>query len=71
MAGPQPRGRVASTPVFDKLLDKLLGFVVWQGGKLYVRRRLHRAMRKAALAGLGALVIVGAVVLAQRRSSSE
>jgi len=57
--------------VFDKLLDKLLGFVVWQGGKLYVRRRLHRAMRKAALAGLGALVIVGAVVLAQRRSSSE
>jgi hypothetical protein len=49
---------------------RLLGFVVWQGGKWYVRQRAGVAARRAAIAGLGAAVIGGAV-LAQRRSSSS
>jgi len=49
---------------------KLLGFVVWHGGKWYIRQRVDRTMRRTALVGLGAAVIGGAV-LAQRRSSSS
>jgi hypothetical protein len=49
---------------------KLLGFVVWQGGKLYLRRRLNGTARKAALAGLGALV-VGGLIVAQRQKQSN
>jgi hypothetical protein len=49
---------------------KLLGFVVWQGGKLYLRRRLNGAARKAAIAGLGALV-VGGLIVAQRQNQSN
>jgi hypothetical protein len=48
---------------------KILGFVVWQGGKLYLRGRLHGARRKLAIAGLAGVVIAG-VVAAQRRPSS-
>jgi hypothetical protein len=49
---------------------KLLGFVVWQGGKWYVRRRMHGTARKAAIAGLGALVL-GGLVVAQRQHASN
>jgi hypothetical protein len=49
---------------------KLLGFVVWQGGKWYVRRRLHGAARKAAIAGLVALV-VGVAIAVQRQQSAD
>ena len=44
----------------------LLGYVVWQGGKWYLRRRLP-SKRKLVLAGVGALgVVTVAAVLAKR-----
>ena len=49
---------------------KLLGFAVWQGGKLYRRRRHGRAPRKLLLAGVVGLAIAGAVVV-QRQASSD
>jgi hypothetical protein len=43
---------------------KLLGFVVWQGSKLYMRRRVPGAGRKLAIAGAaGAVIVAGAAVL--------
>ena len=50
---------------------KLLGFVVWQGGKLYLRRRLRDSRRTMAIVGLTALLAGGALVAAQRRSSAQ
>jgi hypothetical protein len=41
---------------------KLLGFVVWQGGKVYIRNSHRGNVVKAALAGIGAIVVVGAVL---------
>jgi hypothetical protein len=49
---------------------KLLGFIVWQGGKLYLRRRAEGFGRKGAILALGALVI-GGVLFAQRQHSSD
>jgi hypothetical protein len=50
---------------------KLLGFVVWQGGKWYLRRRMQGLWPKLAVGGLAALVLAGiaAGVLASQRSS--
>jgi len=50
---------------------KILGFLVWQGGKWYVRRRLEGARRGLALTGLAALLAAGALVVAQRRYSAQ
>jgi hypothetical protein len=50
---------------------KLLGFIVWQGGKLYLRQRMRSgSRRKVAIAGLGALAI-GGLVVAQRQNASS
>jgi hypothetical protein len=49
---------------------KLLGFVVWNGAKLYVNKRYTGAAAKAALAGVGAAVIAG-VVFAGRRATDH
>jgi hypothetical protein len=47
---------------------RLLGYVVWQGGKWYLRRRLPSA-RKLALGGLSAVAaLTVAIVLARRMS---
>ena len=52
---------------------KLLGYVVWQGGKWYMRRRLpgapNRAVIAAAATAAGGLMIAGGVVVAQRRAA--
>jgi hypothetical protein len=48
---------------------KLLGFAVWQGSKWYLRRRMHGARRKLAIAGLSVAVVAG--VLAVGRQSSD
>ena len=48
---------------------KVLGYVVWQGGKWYLRRRFAGARRKAAIAGLSVLVV--AAVLAAHRQASD
>jgi hypothetical protein len=49
---------------------KILGFAVWQGGKWYLRRRLHGARRTLAISGLAALLAAGVLVAAQRQRSS-
>jgi hypothetical protein len=46
---------------------KLLGFIVWQGGKWYVRRRYTGVAAKAGLAGVGVALATG-VVLAGRQA---
>jgi hypothetical protein len=53
---------------------KVLGFVVWQAGKWYLRRRYPDAGNKLALAGVVGLVLVVAVAgargaLSQRNST--
>jgi hypothetical protein len=50
---------------------KLLGFVVWQGGKLYIRGRFSGVAAKAALAGLGAAVLAGGAVAARQASNRQ
>jgi hypothetical protein len=49
---------------------KLLGFVVWQGSKWYVRKRYAGTASKAALAGVGAAIVAG-VLLAGRQASNQ
>jgi hypothetical protein len=49
---------------------KFLGFVVWRGGKWYLRRRFAGTRRKVAIAGIAALVVVG-VLAAQRQASDN
>jgi hypothetical protein len=49
---------------------KVLGFAVWQGSKWYLRRRLAGARRKAAIAGVCALVVAG-LLAAQRQASDN
>jgi hypothetical protein len=50
---------------------KLLGYVVWQGGKWYLRRRFPHAGRKLAIGGAVTLVLLGGAVAfgAQRRGN--
>ena len=50
---------------------KVLGFVVWQGAKLYVRRRYPHAQRNLAIAGVGGVVITAVAVGATRQRSSD
>lgn len=49
---------------------KLLGFAVWQGAKWYLRRRMAGTARKAAIAGVAGLAVVGAVAVARQQGSS-
>jgi hypothetical protein len=50
---------------------KLLGFVVWQGGKLYLRRRISGFALKAAVGGLAALVVAGVFAAQKQQQSSN
>jgi hypothetical protein len=47
--------------------DKVVGFLIWKGGKWYLRRRLPRA-RRLALRGLVAAGALTAAVLLARRA---
>jgi hypothetical protein len=49
---------------------KVLGFIVWQGGKLYLRNRSRDIARKAAVAGVAGLIVGGAIVAQRQRSPS-
>jgi hypothetical protein len=42
---------------------KLLGFIVWRGGKWYARKRLPsaRALALVAVGGLSAVAVAGAI----------
>jgi hypothetical protein len=50
---------------------KLLGYVVWQGGRWYVRRRLPGAPPRAVVAATaaGGLMIACGLAAAHRRAS--
>ena len=50
---------------------KLLGFVVWQGAKWYLRRRFGGARTKLIVGGVAALAIAGALAAAQRSGDSD
>jgi hypothetical protein len=50
---------------------KALGFVVWQGGKWWARRKLSGAPAKLAIAGLGAAVVAGVLVAGRQATSSD
>ena len=49
---------------------KLLGFVVWQGSKWYVRRRMSGVGAKLAIAGVGAAIVAG-VAVAGRQATTD
>jgi hypothetical protein len=50
---------------------KVLGFVVWQGSKWYLRRRMSGMKAKAAIAGAGVVVLAGAAVAARHAASNQ
>lgn len=50
---------------------KLLGFVVWQGGKWYARRRMQGSGRKVALVAVGAAVAAGLIAAGRQAASSN
>jgi hypothetical protein len=50
---------------------KLLGFVVWQGAKLYLRRRYNGGARKVAIAALAGSAIVGGAAVAYAARSGD
>jgi hypothetical protein len=45
---------------------KLLGFVVWQGGRWYLRRRLPSARRVALTGAATATALLGGAALLKR-----
>jgi hypothetical protein len=47
---------------------RFLGFVVWQGGKWYLRRRLP-STRRVAVSGLVLCAAVGGAVVLARRAA--
>ena len=50
---------------------KLLGFMVWQGGKWYARRKLTGTPAKIAVAGLGAAVVAGIAAVGRQATQGD
>jgi hypothetical protein len=50
---------------------KVLGFVVWQGSKWYLRRRLGGQRAKLAAAGVGAVMLAAGAVVAGRQVTGD
>jgi hypothetical protein len=50
---------------------KVLGFLVWHGGRLYIRRQSSGAAAKAAIAGLGAAVLAGVIVAGRKAAGGH
>jgi hypothetical protein len=50
---------------------KILGFVIWQGAKLYMRRRFPGGGRKLAIAALAGGAIAGGIAVAQAARSDD
>jgi hypothetical protein len=49
---------------------KLLGFVVWQAGKWWTRRKLSGTPAKLALGGFGAALVAGALLAGRQAAAS-
>jgi hypothetical protein len=52
------------------MLYRLLGMAVWKGGRLYVSRKYGGKLPGRALAGIGGLLVVGALLFSSRRGDS-
>jgi predicted PurR-regulated permease PerM len=50
---------------------KLLGYIVWQVGKWYARRRAREARPRIAAAVVVALVLAGVLAGARQRAASN
>ena len=52
---------------------KALGFVVWQGGKWWMRRKLSGRQAKLAVAGLGVagVAVLGGAIAAGRQAGGD
>ena len=50
---------------------KVLGYVIWRGGKWYAKRRLRGAQRSLAITGVAALVLAGLVGAFVRQRASQ
>jgi hypothetical protein len=50
---------------------KLLGYLVWQGGKWYARRRLRGARRTVVISAAVALVLVVALGASRQRARQD
>lgn len=49
---------------------KVLGYVVWHGGKIYLRRRYGPAVKTAVLTGVAGGVIAALVVVGARQRNA-
>jgi hypothetical protein len=50
---------------------KLLGYLVWRGGKWYVRRRVREGRRGLAIAAIVALVLAGVLTAPRVRAARQ
>jgi len=50
---------------------KILGFIIWQGTKWYLRRQVGVSRRKMVIAAISAAVVAGVVVAARHPANSE
>jgi hypothetical protein len=50
---------------------KILGFVVWQGAKFYIRRRVDGTQAKIALAGLSLAVVAGFIAASRQQADNS
>lgn len=50
---------------------RLLGFLVWRGGKWYLKRRFSGASRKLAIAGLAGTLIAAALIVGRQRRAPD
>jgi hypothetical protein len=48
---------------------KVLGYVIWRGGKWYAKRRLRGAQRSLAITGVAALVLAGLLAASRQRAA--
>lgn len=65
IAAPNPE--VAS----NQMGYKILGYAVWHGSRLYVRRRVGGTKGKAAILGAGVLVLAGVALAGRQPTSSQ
>jgi hypothetical protein len=50
---------------------KVIGFIVWQGSKWYLRRRMSGVKAKVAVAGVSAAVLAGVAVAGRQAAGSS